>query len=54
MGGGSRAEEVSISREQDDTYNSVILQKRERPWELRSYADVARENIKRPLGKIDS
>ena len=38
-----------VSRVHIDTVNSVILLKRERSREARSYADVARENIGRPL-----
>ena len=33
------------------TYNAVKLEKREKSWAVRSYADVIREDVQTPLGK---
>ena len=33
------------------TYDAVILEKGDRSWAVRSYADVTREDVKTPLGK---
>ena len=33
------------------TYYAVILDKRERSWTVRSYADVTGEDVKTPLGQ---
>ena len=38
-----------VSRARTDTSSSVILHKREGPQEVRSYADLNRGNIGRPL-----
>ena len=54
VGGRNGAEDGSdghVSRVRSDTYNSVILRKGEISREVRSYADIARENIGRPLGQ---
>ena len=32
-------------------YDAVILEKVERSWAIRSYADVTREYVNTPLGK---
>ena len=54
MGMRNEAEDGSVGRLGEYTYGSVILRERERSWEVRSYADVARENTESPLEKIDS
>ena len=54
MGGIIGAEEESVGIVQADTYDSVILWKREISQEVMIYADVAMVNIKSPFGKIDS
>ena len=54
LGGRDGAEDRSdgrVGRVRADIYDSVILKKRERSWEVRSYNDLARENIEMPLGK---
>ena len=33
------------------TYDAVILEKGERSWAVRSYADVTREDMQTPLGQ---
>ena len=33
------------------TYDAVILEKLERSWAVRIYADITREYLKTPLGK---
>ena len=33
------------------TYNAVKLNKGEKSWAVRSYADVTREDVQTPLGK---
>ena len=33
------------------TYDAVILEKGDRSWAVRSYADVTREDVKTPSGK---
>ena len=36
---------------QNGIYNAVILEKVERLWAVRSYAEVSREDVKTPLGQ---
>ena len=38
-------------RTHNGTYDAVILEKGERPWAVRSYSDVTREDVKTPLGQ---
>ena len=42
MGGRNGAEDGYVDRVLSDTYDIIILRKRERSREVRSYADVAR------------
>ena len=51
VGRGNCAMEWPDGGTHNGTYNVVILEKGERSWAVRSYADVTREDVKTPLGQ---
>ena len=51
LGRENGAMECPDERKHNRTYNSVILDKGEKSREVRSYADVTRENVETPLGQ---